>query len=156
MIVTHNIHILTPPALRLNPRQFLWFLRRLWIINGHPKGRPRLIYTMSTRPVVILTQSKLAELNCDDPNHPRIRRHQVACRISDYLLREFVPRPEYNLVVTKVPLQLNVLCKHYNIHFPTLATDLKLSPFQIWFILLCRTWCTGKENEIWTGWVWRW
>jgi len=107
--------------------------------NGDPKSpfpslppRSRPFYFMPFGPRIILSIPELTELSKEDTQHPRIRRHIAACKAIEYFHLEFQPRPENNLSYSKPPIQLKILCQHYNTNYLVRVNDLHLQPLELW------------------------
>ena len=99
------------PAISLFPIRYQKLVRRLRSISDQ-SNRPghrhisrchHPFYVMPRGHVSILSPSTLSKLAQDDPEHPRIRKHNAACLVIEYFHLNFHPRPEHRLTENTPP-----------------------------------------------------
>jgi hypothetical protein len=154
MITANYLFPVTTPAISLFPIHYQKLIRRLRSISDQSnRPGPRRIsvrcypfYVMPRGHLSILSPATLSKLARDDPEHPRIRKHNAACLVIEYFHLDYHPRPEHRLTKETTPPLLAVLTQHYNKNYLTRGSDLKLTPREIWRWIFSRQYSDRALN----------
>ena len=86
----------------------------------------------------ILSDADAFELRRIDPKHPRIKRSLATMHALDEIGRRLQPAAGVCLSISKPPLFISDLVKHYNSNFLSNGNDLKLNRRNLWRIFFRR------------------
>ena len=86
----------------------------------------------------ILSDADASELRRVDPKHPRIKRSAATMHALDEIHRRLQPAAGVCLSMSKPPLFISDLVKHYNSNFLSNRNDLKLNRRNLWRIFFRR------------------
>ena len=86
----------------------------------------------------ILSDADAFELRRKDPKHPRIKRSLATIHALDEIRRRLQPAAGVCLSISKPPLFISDLVKHYNSKYLSNGNDLKLNRRNVWRIFFRR------------------
>ena len=111
MITANAPFPVTTPAISLFHIRYQKLIRRLRSISDQSNrpgprrksGRRYPFYVMPRGHLSILSPAALSKLAREDPEHPRIRKHNAACLVIEYFHLDFHPRPEHRVTKENTP-----------------------------------------------------
>ena len=94
---------------------------------------------MPRGPPTLLSTAIFTKLFHQNPEHPRIRKHQACVQVIHYyLLHSYSDSTKHKLSPNRTPSQVKILCDSYNFNYLNRPNDSKLSSLCIWRIIYRR------------------